>query len=365
MNPQAAPFLSPLLGSCGTDGGRFAAALRRGPDNPAREVFYGNSNFVGQGAGSGPYALGDAARRSMTHTIAQGHGASTQSFFGDMNVSVIDLPLADYDPRLCLQGGWQADPAGVSTFGGRLLVAPGHSGAELTFTPTQAWNRVTLHWPVAPVANTAVALKIDDQVVDVIDQTGAPAVLSKSYDAPLGARRITVQALGDGTAYLLGMAAYHTDNHPAVAYMGGGCGLGSAFLAYDAQPWSPLSVLRQLDPDRVHIYETINDCNAGVSPAQVQAHLEKIVAACPHADVVLYLGYPCAAPGVIDGLYDAYKRVLLNVVHDLGHGMVIDCRQVLGSSNHAAQLRGFRLDNDHPSAAGHDAIAALSLRLVP
>ena len=359
-------FKSPYLDSVAVDGGKFQAALLRGAQDPAREVFYGNSNFAGQGAGTGGAGMIGAARSSISMQIALGHGCNVQSFFGEQNISVCGANPAEYDPRLALSGAWQADPAPHSTFGGRFYVAFAKDDGQLVFSPTEPWDQVTVYWPQAPMACDAVSVLINGEAVDVINQSGSHGFQSKTYAASLGMNVLAFKAHGNGSAYILGAVTRDSSSAQPIAYFGSCCGGGTEFLATDAYPWAPLSVLRLINPDRVHIYEMMNDCFTGVSIHDAQRYLEKIIDACPNADIVFYVPMPDGvSPGPANGYFDDYKRIMLNLLHDRGVGALIDCRSVLGSSFNRAAQRGYCFDGAHPSLAGHTAMARLSLSIVP
>lgn len=342
----------------------FDLAMARGPADPVREVFYGNSNFVGSGAGGGQFGLVNASRLGMARQIAEGLDCSCQSFFGEQNVSVVGLSPTDYDGRLILTEGWGADANGVATFGGRFLVSL-QSGGRLSFTPDRPWNRFSFYWPQAPIANRALTVRVDEKIIDVIDQCGPEKLQSRSYATEGLGQSISFAADGDGVAYVIGVVARQSLSGQSEAFLGAACGVGSNYLAAENHPWSPLNVVRRINPDRIHIYEMINDCNFGFPADLFQKNMEAILQACPNADIVFYVSYPGgASASATNGLYDSYKRVMMNLLHDIGGGGIIDCRSVLGSSNARAASNGFRFDDDHPSLAGHTAVARHALNIL-
>ncbi len=342
---------------------KWTSAKTRGGANPAKFLTVGDSNMVGEGSGTGTAGLNGAKFTGMGSKLFEFRSYQQGSLMGDSNVTFAagspTVPI--YDPRVTFGTGWASDGSLSGILGGRFITIPSASIAgsgRLRLTPTTEFDTFTLYWPQAGAANTAVQVYLDGNLIDTLNQTGATALQSKTYNVALGTHYIEIGATGTGTAYIQNIIYSNSTTSAPLGIVAGACGMLAGTL--NTAVWSALGQeTTRIAPDFVMYQLTINDLNANTAVNTYRSQVEAFVKiASVTADGVLCVGYPSATnlTSVEGALIDQYVDKLGSIAQDYGWG-VIDLRAVFGGSNSLANTRGYRFNDSHPSAAGHIAVA--------
>jgi len=336
---------------------KWNAAKARGASNPARFMFIGDSNIVGEGTGSGTRGLTGAAPTALPGKFATLASFQYQSFFGDGNITAFTaVALGTYDTRITLGTGWAPDTS-PGTLGGRFLKAAAGSSGKLRFTPSGNVSKFRVWYPKESGLNTALTVSIDGSLVETFSQAGTASMNVKEYSVSSASHYIEIGGGATGTMYLSGIEAWDGSSSP-VALVSGWCAgtsanLNGASSAYDHRP-AAVSVA----PDFAVLYCTINDAAASVAGNTYYANIEALVAALSvTANGCLCVGFPANNAGVTNGQYETYSRVLRNIAADY-NWFFYDCRQDVGRSYLRANSAGKAYDGNHPNLTGSDGIAA-------
>jgi hypothetical protein len=335
---------------------RWQTAKARGAANPARHLMFGDSNLVGEGAGSGTFGLDGAALLGMVNTFATAAGHTALGNFGDQNVYTgtgsVEL-LGSYDTRFTLGTNWASDSA-PATLGGAFVIGAPAAAGSLSFSPGAAFDTFELWYPTVSTGSTAATVSVDGTVVDTLNITGANGYVKKSYTVSLGTHTLSFGNGATGSFRIAGVVPYAKNGTP-ITMKGGWCGAKAADLMTVTNPWSPLNAAIAVAPDFVTLYCTINDIVGATALATYITNIDNIVAALSAvADGCIVIGFPTSSAGETNGLMDQYKTQLMLVARDYGWS-VFDSRVVFGRSNARAQTLGYRYDANHPNLAGHGA----------
>lgn len=335
---------------------RWNAAKVRGAANPAKVMWYGDSNVACEGAGTGAAGLNGAALLGFASQFAQLSGYNYASVFGDQNTRAAGVTPGVYDPRLAMGSAWVADSA-PSTFGGCFLTAPPGASGQMVFTPGIVFDRLTIYAPRASSGTTGMGVYIDGQLIDTLSLNGPDAFITKTYPTTSGLHTVAFAAGASQTSWVAGIVPWSSAAGVPINLRGGWCAASSYDLNATSQPWSPLNAAKALSPDFASVYLTINDATASVALGAYRANIEAIVSSLAlTADGCLMVGYPGASANTTGGLLDDYATALIQIANDYGWGFY-DSRRVFGGSNARASSKGYRFDNDHPNLSGHVAVA--------
>ena len=361
MGLSAQAYISPVLP---LPKWQAAVSAARNAVRPAKLVFFGDSNIVGEGTGTGSLALINARPNSMPQIAtakinSKISKATSDSFFGDQNVAqAAALTVAQYDTRLVLGTGWQSD-ASPSSVGGAFLVAPVASTTDLVFSPPDAFDRFTVFYPVTPTASTALTAKVDAVSVGTINQALANGYTSTTYSVALGTHTIGFANTVALKAYIGGLYCWNSAAPGIVTMQCSSCGGAASFFSGAINPWDNLPALGSLAPDLTIVYCTINDSVAGTAVATYQAQMDAIVAkAVATGDALIVGAFPANTAGTTNGLLDSYMGAL-NSIGAKYAVRVMDLRTTMGANWTIANSRGYVFDNNHPNTGGHAMIGGI------
>jgi hypothetical protein len=323
-------------------------------------LFVGDSNVAGEGSGGGVLGLDAAALTGMANQFATLAGHRCDALYGDQNTFTGTIPPAQYDPgRISLGAGWVVDPGGITILGGRYYSAPAASAGALSFASATPCDTMDLRYIQTVGANTAAVVRIDGNIVDTIDQTGANAWALKTYTGlALGVHTLTVTPGATGVCRVTSVEPRVAASVQPRTIKGGICSGAAADMNLATNPWSNRNAAVALAPKFTTYYATINNLVAGTVVDTYRTAVDGFVAALNAAgsDGCLVMGFPSTGAGTTNGLADSYANALRGVAQDYGWGY-FDGRNPLGSSNVGATYKGLRFDNNHPNLAGHVAFA--------
>jgi hypothetical protein len=339
------------------------AAKLRGPSEPIRIAFYGDSNLVGEGSGTSTLGLFGAREKGFAIVLAKSLGWQTGTFYGDQNVATGSVTLEQFDPRIVL--GSFASDAAASTAGGRFIVCSGASSQDFQFTPESAFDEFSFKYPQTSTANTSISVKVDGNVIDTFSQAGANTYKTKKYTVAKGIHTIQIQSTGTGTAFIHGIETRDTASSAPIFLHLGWCGAKWADLnsVSGAYPWAPRNALVALAPDCVLTHCTINDISASTPIATVVGHMSGVaLAVTPVATLMHTVSFPANRAGMYNGTLQNYADNLKYAALSF-EGSYADARCALSNDWNLANAKGWTYDNDHPSEAGHALIAGLFKKL--
>ena len=330
---------------------KLKAAYNRGPTQPPRIVFLGDSNLAGAGAGTGTLGLVGARPKGFAFLIAKSFGWQTDTFYGDQNAAANGVTLGQFDPRITL--GSFSSSATQTTSGGSLILCNGASSIDFKFTPESPCNKIVLKHPIASSGNTSVAVKVDGVVIDTFSQAGANAYTAKTYEVPLGMHAISIQAIGTGTAFIHGIEATNTESDKPIFVQLGWAGGIWGNLCMSGLPWNPLESLIACEPDALFTHCTINDITVGTAIATVVGNIATINnSISPTASILHTVSFPANLAGVTAGTLDLFASNLKFGALGLG-GSFADARNVMSNAWTTANINGWCFDDKHPSESGH------------
>lgn len=328
-------------------------AAKKRTNNPARHLWYGDSNIAGEGSGTGSIGLDGAYSKGIVRFFSLLAGHQDLGLFGDQNIATGSETLPNFDPRWTFGTGWQQDSS-TSTMGGRFLTGTAGAAGLLTFAIGAPCDTIELYVPATSSGNFAMIVNIDGVLVDTLNlTTGQPALNRKTYTTTLGIHTVTIGVGATGTGFVAGIQPYIKNSSAPVAYRGAWCGGLAANLNDVSHAWGSQFVATLTAPDFVTYYCTINDSKVPTSVAAYRASVEATISAlAATADGCIFVGYPTASgTGTTSGLLEQYKQAIVSVARDVNWG-VYDSRNIFGGSNAIASARSMRYDNDHFNLLG-------------
>lgn len=331
-NPGAARFGLPM----------FNAAVK------PRLFVYADSNGAGQGASN--------RNQAFPSVLAALLGWRDGSFFGYGRMG------ATFDPRTDI-GGFSASSAKDSP--GSMVTCSGASASDFKFSPGVYFDSFDFWYPRTGSANTQVVIKIDGVTIDTINQTGANALLKKSYQVTHGLHTVSVQSVGTGTAYFIGIETHDSFSDSVEICNCSISGASMTDLTNSSQPWTNLNALKTFAPTAVILHCTINDLDTGVTPAALRALIDKFVNTVNGygIDQVLTASWAwenstLSTDGTLDIISEYLKKSASAV-----KGAWADMRFAVGASGSQTAARGWKSDNWHLNASGYAQYAPILARI--
>jgi hypothetical protein len=337
---------------------KWQTAKARGSTAPARMAFIGDSNVVGEGAGTGTRNLTGAFAASPAKKLATLLSYRTDHFFGDQNVTIAPSPVNynTYDPRVTLGTGWAPDAGNSNTLGGRFFIAAGGSAGKLRFTPASNVTKFRFWYPTTSGLNSAFTVGVDGTTVDTFSESAANGYPNRQYSVALGAHYIEFGVGATGSGYVAGVETFDGTTTPSLLQLGQ-CGAIVSNLNDNSNPWNWKQGLALLAPDYAIVYCTIVDTESATSLSSYMADMEGLVATlAATADGCLVVGFPSSGVGTTNGYLNELAIMLRNLAQDYDWSF-IDLRPQLGHSNTRAGTLSVKFDAKHPNAAGGTAIA--------
>jgi lysophospholipase L1-like esterase len=338
--------------------GKLESAKLRAGGNNVRLMFVGDSNTVGQGAGTGAASLINSRFSGMASLAIDYLDYHNQSMWADGNTTVNNVALPSYDSRVALGANWSSDAAG--SIGGNWLNVPSQnvaSSGKFKISPLAEFDEFELLFPVSPYGNNLVKVYVDGVIIDSFSQNRPSGFVKNNYLIARGIHQIEVSgASGIGQVYLNGIIIKDSENSKGVGIISGHCG-GTVTNTITTLPYQAVAALNSIAPDFIVYQMTINDCNAGTALATYRNNVEKFMQyASVISNGVLVVGFPSSGQNTDGALLDQYAEKLCRIAADYGWGF-IDLRAVFGSSWIRANSLSLAKDANHPNASGHIAAA--------
>lgn len=344
---------------------KWEAAKARSTGNPARCLFIGDSNVVGQGDNSGTTIF----TKGFARYFADAMGWRTGSVWGNGNVGNA-ATYHGYNSTVAFTGANWLLNSSDGVMGGQMFRNARTAAGTLTWTPAEAFDTLKIAYPVFTGNDPSVAIKVDGVTLETVSQSASSNLVRKTYTG-LSLTTHTVEIVMSGTGssgdgFLISMEIQDRTNRTPVYNQ---AGWGSAKAAdFDTQtnPWSSLNHMSAEQFDFAFVYCTINDLIAGTADETYYATLQEVVnTLSATADGCLMFGYPNNNANVLGGKGVTMTKTLRNIAQDYGWSF-LDSRDVLTHSNALANVRGYRYDDAHPNHTGHQALADyMSARIGP
>jgi lysophospholipase L1-like esterase len=256
-------------------------------------MFCGDSNVVGQGAGSGVNATIDARKYAWPVVMGKAMGWNTNTWFGNHFLNVAGSTTLDvYDPRITL--GSYLSSGGLNTFAGFAMTCVGASVTDFAFTPEDPFDTLVF-WHIGGAGRGTVSIKIDGDVVDTFSEVTATAIPTKrTYSVSLGSHVVSVQCVS-GTTNIMGMETSVASQGKPVLIEGGICGGKWNDLRQVGSAFSYLNAIPHLSPDVVVTHCTINDIIGGTTIGNLLTYMSEFNHAVPvYADLFHTVSWPFA-----------------------------------------------------------------------
>ncbi len=335
-------------------------AMRAGSRN-AKLVCMGDSTTAGAGArGAQVNAVAGAYPTSLAAIFrAKGTYANSETRFSDANFTTFGTNLEVYDARVT-QGGYGPQPS--ISLGGLLLGSAG--GAPLTFTPSVGVDTFEFYWMSKP-----------NQGVMTVDVDGANPVVLNAGAAVQGQHKLVVSAgaVGShtlrvtptsGSTFFLGIVAYVAAQKEVTVFNCGHCAGLAEQLSGASDIFSPLSVLKYIEPDLTLVCLTVAQAQSGVPIATYQPAMEAIIAAAQvSGDVVVIGGAPADTVAISSATAALYYERSAAAAWARGAPMIFAADALIDHPHMTA--RGQATDLIHPSGAGYTAFAQFVADSVP
>lgn len=336
----------------------YKAGLR---SRPPLILGIGDSNFTGEGAGTGtgtvPKLTGAFANSPVQQIknylpTLQGLRVINTAFFGEGNSSNNATPVAEYDPRLTLGSGWT--PSGsAQVIGGRFFETATTAG-DLTINFGERVDVVEVFYLVSATGSTTVNVKSSDNTVR---GTFSCNNASSGYSYVT----VTNSAFNDGivkitngaanSAYILGVIAYPT-NEQVVVLAQSSCSSAKTADYAATTGYAGLQPLWVIKPDFMLIQLTINDINGGTVIGTYATNWTTILdLASKFGDVVLATGGIGGGTNYTNGTYRTYETQLYKSAGAYGYPVINMHRRFVSWA--ASNAEGYEYDNNHRTAAGY------------
>lgn len=331
----------------------------------------GDSNFTGEGAGTGGTALlngGFAAspmQKILSHlTELGGLPLRNTAFFGEGNSGNNAIPVGLYDTRITLGTGWDRD-ASTGPIGGRFIDGQIGSGF-LTVNFGSPLDTVEVHYPTNTTLSAALGVYAsDDTLIGTINQSGALGISSQQFTSSKFADGI-VKFKNDGAALALisGCICWLSTEKAVIVCQGTWSAATAATYAATTNPWTGLGHMSRIQPDCTIVALTINDINAGTVAATYGTNLATVLAVpALWGDVIVATGAPCNATNwTANSTWRTLEREAIKAGALYGAPFV-SMHNEFGSWA-TANAQGYFYNNLHMSAAGYSKQAQIFARVL-
>jgi len=327
----------------------------------------GDSNFAGNGAGLGtgtvPKWAGAVSRGPFDQIKIQapyvnGLRVIDTAFFGEGNCTSDGEPVAEYDPRLTLTGGWTTSGT-AETIGGRWLETANTTG-ELKVTFGQRVDNIEIYYVVAGGASTSIqVLSSDGTVVGTFSCSGAAGIARVDMSsAKFNDGIVRIKNNAAGSAFLVGIIGYPTNEQ--VAILAKGCWAGGQVSDYasTASPWSGASYHKLIKPDYTLVQLTINDIANGTVAATYGTTLATLLNTLTlNGDVVFSTG----AIGSAANFYNATGAGIIQQakLKCAAYGVPFINLHARFDNWTASNAKGYEFDDNHRTYLGYTQQATL------
>lgn len=327
----------------------------------------GDSNFAGNGAGLGtgtvPKWAGAASRGPFDQIKSQapyvnGLRVIDTAFFGEGNCTSDGEPVAEYDPRLTLTGGWAASGT-AETIGGRWLETANTTG-ELKVTFGQRVDNIEIYYVVAGGASTSIqVLSSDGTVVGTFSCSGTAGIARVDMSsAKFNDGIVRIKNNAAGSAYLAGIIGYPTNEQ--VAILAKGCWAGGQVSDYasTSSPWRGVAYHKLIKPDYTLVQLTINDITNGTNAATYGTTLATILDTLTlNGDVVFSTG----AIGSAANFYNATGAAIIQQakLKCAAYGVPFINLHARFDNWTASNAKGYEFDDNHRTYLGYTQQAAM------
>lgn len=322
----------------------------------------GDSNFTGEGAGTGGTAnLNNAfAVSPMQQTITAlggtlgGLPVRNTMWFGEGNITANSVAVNAYDPRVTLGTG-ATIAATANTTGGRFIdLAVGSD--FVTFNFGSALTNVEFHYRTDGVSSAAVGIYASDNtLIATANQSPANSVAVTSASSAKFADGI-VKIRNDGAAVgnIAGIIAWNSAEKSIIMGQATWSASKAADYAVVTSPWNGSGFLNTIKPEVCIVALTINDINATTAFATYGTSLAVTTSlAAAYGDLIAVTGAPGGGASYTTTLqhYLIQREVLKQAA--LYDGGFISMHSVFGSYA-AANAAGLMFNNiPHMTAAGY------------
>lgn len=336
----------------------------------------GDSNFTGEGAGSGgPTNLNGAFAASPIQQMAtalgtlNGNPVRNTMWFGEGNITANGASVALYDPRLTLGSGWAADSYSASILGARHLINPTSGSGFLTFNCGSALTDVEVHYPVNTTSlSTSVGIYASDNtLLGSMNQIGgAQGIASlKVTSSKLSDGIVKIRNDASGTAFIAGMIGWNSAEDAVIVGQGTWSGALVSDINNTIAPWAGTSYIKTILPDLVITGLTINDIVNSTSTTTFASGMTTLMGVIStYADSVLATGAPGGGTNYTSSTHwRDIERELIKVAAAFGSEFVSMHRVF---DNYAAlDAAGFAYNNvPHLTSSGYAVQASVLAEVV-
>lgn len=287
------PLGGPSLASWVSVRSAVAAGTRK-----ARLLCLGDSltaglNSTANGMGSNARSLSYPAQMSFV-----GAPSHSDAFFGDANSADSATTVAQYDSRISLGAGWQADTTDSKSINGNLFVQASTASTSFAFAPALAFDNFTV-WYEKFSGSPQYTVNIDGgSSLGTLAANGSPAIGSASFSVSLGTHTINVVANSTATGKIFGVEAWaSTTPKIQIVQAGASDWQASDWVQNNSNPWDPLPFAQSLAPDLTLVCLGKNEQDLGTSPTVYQVNLWALTAGIIAAgSPVVIFGPPLSLP---------------------------------------------------------------------
>jgi hypothetical protein len=329
----------------------------------ARILPYGHSHIAGEGAGTGTLGLLNASPNSWVQLLpgklAPKIIADCHSFYGDQNAPLGSVTFPQMDPRVLFGAtGWVDDTA-TTTMGGRFITEVNGNTGFLDFTPGYSFTSAKFWYPITAGLSTNVGVYLDGVLNTSVNQAGANSIASLTISIHGGASKISLLNSGSAKGYCTGFECFRSSQQAVVGYAGWLGATVANVADNSSSTWAPRLAAEQFAPDLLIVQIMINNIIAGNTAASWQASLDALLASfASTSDIIIVIDPAGNNVNFTNGLYAQYITAAQALAATY-NGLVVDMRQVLGSTWAIANAAGLMFDNFHVNATGQNLEAQL------
>lgn len=336
---------------------KWAAAKARGASEPARALFLGDSNVMGQGSVAG--SNNGAFLTNFARRFADLQAWQTGSVFGNQNVGNIGTYQAYNTAATAVTGGWSVATGGADIVGGTFFTSSSGGGGHFELSPAEPFKNLRVYYPVNNSLNAAMTVTIDGTLVDTFSLHGTDGVAFKDYviSGSLTTHVVQIGCSGAGDAYFHALEINDGSTTP-VFLQAGWSGAKAADLDSHGNAWSSRQETALIEPDFTFLYCTINDSDAQTSGSTYYHAMESIVRQVSAvSDGCIMVGIPANVDGTVSSYLNNLAIMLQQLAKDYGWSYY-DYRQDFGHSWAKFNDTGYAdPDGYHPNVTGHPFMA--------
>jgi lysophospholipase L1-like esterase len=336
---------------------RAIARVRAGTGR-ARLLVLGDSTNCGAGAGLGGMcrlhgAYANGWPQLLARLAAPLVPFSANSLVGTQGVTEVAPEL--YDPRVAPGAGWAA-ASNTGTVGGGLWGFTGSTASAFAFTPTGAFDTLTIRYAQQPRFGSFTVTLDGGPPLGSVATSGVPAYKAVTYRVPPGAGTVNILPGADGRLFIGAIEASNSAVPAADVLQGAWFGARAQNFSNAGTPWAPLNAIPLFAPDLTVINLTINDSNKSTAPGEYQLQMQQIISAARQTgDVLLMVGAPSKTVQALDGTLDSFIAII-NLLALTNGCPVLDLKQRWGGYAEAQAAFPY-CDSLHPGALAYQDVA--------